>query len=216
MSSRPGAHIISEHEELNRVLPHVKNIVKQFPRAILSIDTIHATVADECLQAGAHIINDISAARFDARMLPAVAAHRAPFIAMHMQGLPADMQQNPHYQNVTAELMDFFAERIEACTQAGITDVIIDPGFGFGKTLHHNYTLLRNLRYFTQLGVPVLAGISRKAMVYKTLGTHAADALNGTTAANTIALINGANLLRVHDVKQAREAVQIFAAYKGA
>ena len=215
MSSRPGAEIITEEEELKRVLPHVQNIINKFPEAILSIDTIRAKVADECLKASAHIINDISSGRFDEAMLTTVAKHKSPYIIMHMQGLPNNMQQNPQYQNITTEVLDFFAERIAACRNAGISDVILDVGFGFGKTIEHNYTLLRNLKYFANLNLPILTGVSRKGMIYKTLGVNAEQALNGTTVANTIALMNGTNLLRVHDVKEAKEAVKILAAYKG-
>ena len=210
MSSRPGAEIITEEEELKRVLPYLKSLVSQFPAAIISIDTIRAKVADECLQAGAHIINDISAARFDNEMIAVAVKHKAPVILMHMQGLPADMQKQPQYNNVVTEVMDFFAERVNACRQAGVTDIILDPGFGFGKTVEHNYALLRNLKYFSQLNLPVLAAVSRKSMITKPLGIKPADALNGTTAANMIALMNGAKLLRAHDVKEAVECVKIF------
>ncbi len=209
MSSRPGAEIISAAEELGRVLPHVTNILARFPQAILSIDTVHASVAEACLKAGAHIINDISAGRIDAAMLTTVARHWAPYIIMHMQGLPNTMQQNPVYENVITEVMDFFAERINAGRQAGILDIVIDPGFGFGKTVEHNYTLLRNLGYFGNLGLPVLAGVSRKSMICKVLKVNPEHALNGTTAVNTIALLNGAHILRVHDVKEAVEVVKI-------
>ncbi len=216
MSSRPGAEIIPEEEELKRVLPHIKNIAQKFPLAILSVDTIRAKVADESLKAGAHIINDISAGRFDKAMIPTVAKHKVPFVIMHMQGLPNNMQQNPNYENVTTEVMDFFAERISVCRKAGIMDLILDPGFGFGKTIEHNYTLLRNLKYFPNLNLPILAGVSRKGMIYKTLGVNAEQALNGTTSANTIALMNGAHILRVHDVKEAAEAVKIVGQLKQA
>lgn len=215
MSSRPGAAVISADEELQRILPHIQAIVKQFPQAIVSIDTIHAKTASETLQAGAHIINDISAGRYDAEMLNTVAEYKAPYIAMHMQGLPADMQHSPQYSNVLVELMEFMRERIAACKAAGITDVIIDPGFGFGKTVEHNYTLLRNLRSFDVFNLPILAGVSRKSMICKVLGVNPDKALNGTTAANTLALLNGAQILRVHDVKEAVEAVKIYKAYRG-
>lgn len=210
MSSRPGAQIISEEEEWKRVVPNVMTIIKKFPQAILSIDTVNAKVAADSLDAGAHLINDISAGRLDAQMIPVVAKHKAPFIIMHMQGMPADMQKSPQYLNVTTEVMDFFAERINACRTAGILDLILDPGFGFGKTVAHNYTLLRNLKYFGQLNRPLLAGLSRKSMICKPLGVSPENALNGTTATNMIALINGAKILRVHDVKQAVECVKIY------
>ncbi len=214
MSSRPGAEIIPAEEELQRVLPHIKNIVQQFPDAVISIDTIRSKVADECLRAGAHIINDISAGRFDSEMIPVVAKHKAPFTIMHMQGLPADMQKQPEYKNVTTEIMDFFAERIAVCRKAGILDTVVDVGFGFGKSVEHNYTLLRNLNYFAQLNVPILAGVSRKSMICKILGVNPENALNGTTAANTMALMKGANILRVHDVKEAKEVVKLFSSLK--
>lgn len=209
MSSKPGAEIISEEEELKRVLKPVERILEKFPEVIVSIDTIHARVADECLQRGAHIINDISAGRFDADMISVVAKYKVPFVLMHMQGLPSDMQKNPVYENVITELLDFFAERIKVCRHAGINDLILDVGFGFGKTTEHNFTLLRNLKLFGTFNLPVLAGVSRKGMIYKTIGIKVEDALNGTTVANTIALMNGANILRVHDVKEAREAIAL-------
>lgn len=214
MSSRPGAEVISLTEELQRVIPAIQSISKQFPDAIISIDTIRSEVAWQALQAGAHIINDISAGRFDANMLKVVAAAKAPYIIMHMQGMPADMQLNPQYNNVLTEVTDFFTERIAACRAAGITDLIIDPGFGFGKTVEHNYTLLRNLKYLKQLGLPILAGVSRKSMICKVLGVNPDKALNGTTAVNTIALMNGANILRVHDAREAKEAIKIIEQYK--
>lgn len=215
MSSRPGAAIISADDELQRVLPYVQSIVRHFPQATISIDTIHAKTAAETIQAGAHIINDISAGRYDADMLPTVAKHKVPYVIMHMQGMPADMQQNPQYNDVLIEVIEFMRERVAACVAAGITDVVIDPGFGFGKTVAHNYTLLRNLRNFDVFNLPILAGVSRKSMVCKVLGVNPNKALNGTTAANTLALLNGANLLRVHDVKEAVEAIKIYTAYKG-
>jgi dihydropteroate synthase len=209
MSSRPGAEIISAEEELKRVIAPLKSLVQHFPKAIISVDTIHAKVAEKSLQIGAHIINDISAGRFDKEMLPAVSKHRAPFIIMHMKGLPSDMQREPHYENVTTEVMDFFAERIEACRNVGINDPILDPGFGFGKSIGHNYTLLRNLSYFAQLNLPLVAGVSRKGMICKVLGINPEDALNGTTIVNTIALMRGAHILRVHDVKEAKQAIKV-------
>jgi dihydropteroate synthase len=209
MSSRPGAEIISAEEELKRVIAPLKSLVQHFPNAIISVDTIHAKVAEESLGIGAHIINDISAGRFDEGMLSVVSKHRAPFIIMHMKGLPSDMQREPHYENVTPEVMDFFAERIEACRKTGINDTILDPGFGFGKSIAHNYTLLRNLSYFAQLNLPVVVGVSRKGMICKVLGVNPEDALNGTTIVNTIALMKGAHILRVHDVKEAKQAIKV-------
>lgn len=216
MSSRPGAEIISPQEELSRVLPAVELIAKQFREAIISIDTIHASVAEACLQAGAHIVNDISGGRYDAAMLRVVAQHKAPFVIMHMQGLPQTMQQQPTYKNVSVEVMQFFDERIKACLQAGLTDLILDPGFGFGKTLEHNYELLNKMPLLTSLGFPLLVGVSRKSMITKLLGVSANEALNGTTALNTIALMQGAAILRVHDVKEAMQTVAIYRQLKAA
>jgi dihydropteroate synthase len=210
MSSRPGAEIISEEKELERVLLHVQNILKHFPNAIISIDTIHASVAEECIKAGAHIINDITAGRFDSNMIGVVAKHKVPFVIMHMQGMPNTMQQNPQYENVVNEVMDFFAERISVCRNAGITDLILDTGFGFGKTIEHNYTLLRNLKQFSTFNLPLLTGVSRKGMITKLLNIKPEDALNGTTVLNTIALMNGTSVLRVHDVKEAKQAVKLY------
>jgi dihydropteroate synthase len=212
MSSRPGAEIISEEEELRRMVPSLEKIVQRFPECILSVDTIRAKVAGEALGMGAHIVNDISGGRFDEAMLATVAKWKAPFVIMHMQGLPANMQQNPHYENVVTEVYDFFRERIKNCSESGITDIILDPGFGFGKSIEHNYALLRELRYFTNLRLPLLAGLSRKSPICKVLKVNPEKALNGTTAANMIALMNGANILRVHDVKEAKEAIGIFEA----
>ena len=209
MSSRPGAEIISEEEELNRLLPALESLTSRF-KTIISIDTIRASVADACLKAGAHIINDISAGRFDRQMIPVVAQHGAPFVIMHMQGLPATMQQQPQYENVTTEVMQFLSERIKACNEAGISQLILDPGFGFGKTMEHNYALLKNLHTFQQLKLPLLAGVSRKSMICKVLEVNPAQALNGTTAVNMVTLMNGANILRVHDVKEAMETVKIY------
>jgi len=216
MSSRPGAQIISATEELKRVLPVVKTLIKSFPDAILSVDTIHSAVAASVLDAGAHIINDISAGRYDVNMIETVARHHAPFVIMHMQGLPADMQHAPHYHDVVTEVYDFFLERISICRQAGIKDTILDPGFGFGKTVEHNYQLLRSLSYFSNLNLPVLAGLSRKSMVCKVLHVNPENALNGTTAANMLALLNGAQILRVHDVREAVECIKIHKAYQTA
>ena len=213
MSSRPGASILSSHEELGRILPVVQSIASQLPEAIISVDTVWAQTAETTLQAGAHIINDISAGRYDAPMIATVARYGAPFIIMHMQGLPADMQKEPHYDNVVSEIYDFFMERIKACREAGITDTILDPGFGFGKTVEHNYSLLRHLSYFGNLNQPILAGLSRKSMICKVLHVNPGHALNGTTAANMLALANGARILRVHDVKEAAECIGIWNAY---
>ena len=209
-STRPGSERINADEELKRVLPVIESLVKKFPGTFISIDTYHSEVAKQAVHAGAHIVNDISAGSMDAAMIPTVAAFKnVPYICMHMKGEPQHMQDLAVYEDVVKEVLDFFIIKTEACRLAGINDVIIDPGFGFAKNSSHNFTLLKNLAIFKMLHRPILAGLSRKATVYKTLGITAAEALNGTTVLNTIALMNGANILRVHDVKEAREAVEL-------
>jgi dihydropteroate synthase len=208
-SSRPGAKHISEEEELRRIVPVVKLLLKQFPETLISIDTFRGKIAKETIEIGAALINDISGGTMDSNMFETVAKLQVPYILMHMKGTPQDMQKNPRYENVTTELMSFFAEQIFKLHQLQLNDVLIDVGFGFGKTLEHNYQLLKDLALFKNLDVPILAGVSRKSMLYKPLHTSAKEALNATTSANTIALLNGANILRVHDVKEAVEAVKI-------
>jgi len=208
-STRPGSVQVGAEEEAKRVLPAIEAIHRQFPETIISIDTYHASVAKAAVDAGAAIVNDISGGMMDASMLSTVAALNVPYICMHMKGTPETMQQNPVYDDITKEVLDFFIERIDTCRRAGINDIIIDPGFGFGKTIEHNFMLLKNLGVFKILGKPILLGISRKSTIYKTLGVSANEALNGTTVLNTIGLQNGANILRVHDVKEAMEAVKL-------
>ena len=208
-SSKPGASHISEEEELQRILPAVSAIIKEFPETIISIDTFRSTIAKETVAIGAALINDISGGTLDEKMFETVAKLQVPYILMHMKGTPQNMQKNPTYGNITTELISFFAEQIFKLHQLNLKDVVIDVGFGFGKTLEHNYQLLKDLSLFKNLDVPVLAGISRKSMLYKPLNISAKEALNATTAANTIALLNGANILRVHDVKEAVEAINI-------
>ncbi len=215
-STRPGSVRINADEELKRAIPVIEAILKIHPTAIISIDTYHSKVALEAVNAGACIVNDISAGNFDEAMLKTVATLKVPFVAMHMQGSPETMQLQPVYKNVVTEVLDFFIAKINACKNAGIQDVIIDPGFGFGKTIPHNFQLLKNLSVFNMLDKPILAGLSRKGTIYKTLGITAAESLNGTTCLNSIALMNGATILRVHDVKEAKEAVTLFTAYKNA
>lgn len=216
LSTRPGSKSISADEEMDRVLPVIKNIHAAHPHCIISIDTYYSSVAAAAVHAGASIVNDISAGNLDGDMLSTVAELRVPYICMHMKGTPESMQQEPVYGNVAEEVLDFFIAKIDACKKAGINDIIIDPGFGFGKTIEHNFQLLKKLGVFSITGKPILAGLSRKSSVYKTLGVTAADALNGTTVLNTMALLNGAAILRVHDVKEAKEAVKLFNAYKKA
>lgn len=208
-SSRPGAKDIAINEETDRLLPVVESLVKTFPEAIISIDTFRATVARDTIEAGAHIINDISAGDMDGQMFETVAKLQVPYIMMHMQGTPQNMQQNPTYRNVLLEVIDYLAKKVAALKALHIHDVIIDPGFGFGKTIEHNYDLLKQMEAFKIFKLPFLAGFSRKGMIYKTLGTTAAEALNGTSVLNTIALQKGAGILRVHDVKEAVECVRL-------
>ncbi len=210
MSSRPGAAIISAEEELQRVLPVIDAIIKNFPEAILSIDTVRAAVARQSVEAGAALINDISAGRMDEKMYPTVAELGVPYVLMHMQGTPRTMQQAPVYENVCLEVLDFFIEEVGKLRALGVKDLILDPGFGFGKTLSHNYQLLKHLHVFQILELPILVGISRKSMVYKPFGGSAKEALNGTTALHLVALQQGAKLLRVHDVKEAMEVIHLW------
>ncbi|MGN7988062.1 dihydropteroate synthase [Pedobacter sp. 22226] len=208
-SSRPGAKDISAEEETDRLVPVVEVLAKEFPEAVISIDTFRAKVAEATILAGAHIINDIASGDMDEKMFETVAKLQVPYIMMHMQGTPQNMQQNPVYNNVLLEVIDYLAEKVAALKALHIHDVIIDPGFGFGKTTDHNYELLNRMEAFKIFKLPVLVGFSRKGMIYKTLGTTAADALNGTTVLNTIALQKGANILRVHDVREAVECVRL-------
>ena len=208
-SSRPGAKHISEEEELKRILPVIKLLVKNFPEIIISVDTFRSKIAKETITNGAAIVNDISGGKMDNKMFETVAKLQVPYILMHMLGTPQNMQKNPIYNDVTKEIISFFAAQIYKLHQLKLNDIIIDVGFGFGKTIAHNFEILQNLSLFKNLDVPILAGISRKSMLYKTLDISAQEALNATTSANTIALLNGANILRVHDVKEAVEAVKI-------
>ena len=212
-STRPGSERISVDEELSRVVPVIESLNREFPTAIISIDTFYSRVASESVAAGASLVNDVSFGSYDEEMLSVVAKLCVPYVCMHSQGTPDIMQNKPSYENVTREVLDFFIEKIATCHVAGIKDVIIDAGFGFGKTIKHNLELLRNLSVFKMLDKPILLGISRKSTIYKTLNTTSDDALNGTTVLNTIGLLNGANILRVHDVKEAREAVLLVQEY---
>ena len=215
LSSRPGSDAGDEQEETVRVVPMVEAIHRRFPDALISIDTWRAGVARIAVDAGAGMVNDIGAGTLDPAMLSTVAKLGVPYIAMHMQGTPKTMQADPRYTDVVAEVTRFLSERISAARRAGIADVIIDPGFGFGKTTAHNYALLGALSRMAALGVPLLTGLSRKRMINDVLGTKPEDALNGTTVLNTIALLNGASVLRVHDVKEAREVVRLVATVRG-
>lgn len=207
-STRPGAAFVDEKEELGRLSWAVELIRKYYPEVAVSIDTFRAKVAEEIITClGPVIVNDISGGTMDDGMFEMVAKTGVPYMMMHIQGTPQTMQKNPVYQDVVAEVRDFFTERIKQLNALGFDNIILDPGFGFGKTLAHNYELMNHMEIYQELGYPVLVGISRKTMIYKLLGGTAQDALNGTTVLNTIALMKGANILRVHDVKEAREAV---------
>lgn len=212
-STRPGSETISVDEELSRVVPVIESLAEKFPDAIISIDTFYSKVAAASIAAGASIVNDVSFGSRDKEMLAVVAGLGVPYVCMHAKGEPDTMQHKPSYENVTREVLDFFIEKTDACRNAGITDVIIDPGFGFGKTIAHNLELLKNLSIFSMLDKPILLGISRKSTIYKTLNTTSDEALNGTTVLNTIGLLNGANILRVHDVREAIEAIRLVEAY---
>ncbi|MBN8673615.1 MAG: dihydropteroate synthase [Chitinophagales bacterium] len=213
-STRPGSEKLSAEQELERIIDPITAINTHFPDTFISVDTYYAEVVKEAIAAGASIVNDISAGSMDGKMISTVAALQVPYVLMHMQGTPQTMQQQPIYENVTKEVLDFFIQKKDELQQAGIHDVIIDPGFGFGKTIAHNFELLRNLSVFKMLDAPLLLGISRKSTIYKTLDIAAEQALNGTTVLNTIGLMNGAGILRVHDVKEAKEAINLFSNYQ--
>jgi dihydropteroate synthase len=211
-SSRPGAKDISIAEEIERVIPAIKNLVRHFPNAIISIDTFRSEVADRAVNEGAKIINDISGGALDDQMIKTAARLNVPYIFMHMKGSPQTMNQLSHYDNLMKEIITYFHQRLSIMKAQGIKDIIIDPGFGFAKTREHNFELLNQLDSLKIFGRPILAGLSRKSMVWKTLGIEPEDALNGTTMLNTIALTKGANILRVHDVREAMEVIKLWEA----
>ena len=209
-SSRPGAENVSMEEEMSRLRNGLEIIRKHHPEAIVSVDTFRADVAKMCVEEyGVAIINDISAGQMDKAMFPTIAQLGIPYIIMHMKGTPQDMQVSPKYEHFLKEIFYYFSERVQKLRDLGVKDIIIDPGFGFGKTLEHNYELLNHLEEFSLFELPLLVGVSRKSMIYKLLGTTPEEALNGTTALHTIALLKGANILRVHDVKEAVESIKI-------
>ena len=208
-SSRPGAALIQADDELLKLLPIIKLLKTEIPEIIISIDTFWAKTANECIGAGAQIINDISAGEMDENMFDTIAKLKVPYIIMHMQGTPQNMQENPTYNNVVTEVISYFDKKITLLKAKGVEEIIIDPGFGFGKTLAHNYQLLNALDQFNQFELPVLIGTSRKSMIYKLLDTKPQEALNGTSVTNTMALQKGASILRVHDVKEAMECIKI-------
>ena len=209
-STRPGSTRVTEDDELNRVITAVETVAKNFPLALISIDTFYSKVARLAVEAGACVVNDVSAGTIDNEMIATVASLKVPYVLMHMQGDPHTMQQAPSYKNVVTDVFDTLNKDLNRCRKAGITDVIIDPGFGFGKTIEHNFELLNNLPTFKTLNCPLMAGLSRKSTIYKTLGVPVEESLNGTTVLHTIALMKGAQILRVHDVKEARQAVILY------
>lgn len=213
-SSRPGSTPVSEEIELERLLPAIKLIQKNTKNLKISIDTFRANVAEECIKNGAHIINDISAGEKDLKMFETIINLDVPYIMMHMQGDSKNMQVNPKYEDVNSDIISFFEKKVKHLNKKGFKKIIIDPGFGFGKTIEHNYEILKNLKRFKELNLPILAGLSRKSMIYNLLETSAEEALNGTSIVNTISLLNGANILRVHDVKQAVECIRIYSMIK--
>jgi dihydropteroate synthase len=211
-SSRPNATNISEEEELQRVIPAIEKVTTDFPEANISIDTFRSVVAQSAIEAGACIINDISGGTLDDEMYETVAKNQVTYIMMHMRGTPSTMSSLTTYDNVLMEMMDFFLSKINHLQSLGVSDIILDPGFGFAKTTDQNYHILKNLQYFKQLKLPLLAGISRKSMIYKSLSISAEEALNGTSVLNTLALSGGAQILRVHDVKEAIETIKLYKA----
>ena len=208
-SSKPGAEFVSELEETNRLLPVIDLVLKHFPKTILSIDTFRSNVAKKAIENGAALINDISAGSLDANMMKTVGELQVPYIMMHLRGTPKTMSGLTNYENITKEILFYFSEKIALARSFKINDLIIDPGFGFAKTLEQNYTVLNKLDLFKLLELPILAGISRKSMIYKVLETTAKESLNGTTVLNTLALQKGATILRVHDVKEAMETIKL-------
>ncbi len=209
-SSKPSAEFVSEEEELQRIVPIINLILEYYPETLISIDTFRSEVAQVCIENGAAIINDISAGNLDDNMMETIAKYNVPYIMMHMRGTPETMQKMTSYDNIVKEMLFYFSERVAQARSHGINDLVVDPGFGFAKTLEQNYEVLQKMELFEILELPLLAGVSRKSMIYKTLNSSAEEALNGTTVLNTIALTKGAKILRVHDVKEAMECVTLF------
>lgn len=213
VSSRPGATAVSEEEELRRLIPVLEELALTFPETVLSVDTYRSAVAVKAVKSGAHIINDISAGELDPAMFETIAGLGVPYIMMHMQGTPNHMQVNPVYADVVKDIITYFEYRLEKLCHYGAADVLLDPGFGFGKTIFHNFEILRRLREFAGIGLPIVAGLSRKSMIYKVLDSTPEEALPGTTVLNTLALLNGARILRVHDVREAVETIKLMEVY---
>tara|TARA_B100001094_G_scaffold277409_1_gene286234 strand:+ start:408 stop:1238 length:831 start_codon:yes stop_codon:yes gene_type:complete len=208
-SSRPGAKEVKLKDEIKRVVPTIELIKKEFNETTISVDTFRSEVALQAVNSGASIINDISGGDLDPNMFNCVAELNVPYIIMHMQGNPKNMQNNPLYENVIVEIIENLSKKLFEATEAGVIDVIIDPGFGFGKTIEHNYKILSELSFFKELDCPILVGLSRKSMIYSLLEEKPENVLNGTTCLNTVSILNGANILRVHDVKEAKEVVKL-------
>lgn len=213
VSTRPKAAPVAETEELRRILPALEALRKAFPAALISIDTWRSEVVRQCLPLGIHLVNDISGGQFDDQMWATVGQTNLPYVFTHTQGKPANMQDNPTYQNVSLDICDFFAAQVNTLRGLGVNDILLDPGFGFGKTVAHNFQILHDLEGFRILGCPLLIGLSRKSMIWKTLDSDSTQALHGTTAAHMLALQNGASILRVHDVKPAKDCIRIFNQY---
>ena len=213
-SSKPGAETIPLKEEEKRVIPIIKLINKTFDKTVISVDTFRSEIAEKSLSEGASIINDISGGDLDKNIYQIANKYRAPYIMMHMKGIPSNMQHNPKYENINYEIIKNLSLKIDSAEKKGVSDIVIDPGFGFGKTIQHNYQILNNIKLYTVLKKPILVGVSRKSMIYKLLESNPSEALNGTTSLNTIALINGANILRVHDVKEAKEVIKLYSFLK--
>ena len=208
-STRPGAQFINTNDEIKNVVPIIEALRSHFPNTLISIDTFNSQVADQALMAGANIVNDISCGSFDDKMYKVVAAHNAGYIGMHITGSFETMHEVPKRENIMKDLIDFFEEKKKALAAYGIEQWVIDPGFGFGKTIEENFTMVKELKQLKVLGLPILLGVSRKSSIYKTLNITADDAINGTTVVNTVGLLNGAHILRVHDVKEAKEAIDL-------
>jgi dihydropteroate synthase len=209
-STRPGASEVTEEEEIKRVIPAVEWIAEAFPSVLISVDTFRSNVARAAVLAGAHLVNDISAGNLDSKMLETVGQLDVPYVAMHMRGNPKTMLEKTNYSDILVEIMNYFSEKVASCKANGIKDIIVDPGFGFAKTVEQNFKILRNLEYFLALSLPILVGVSRKSMIYKTLGISPEEALNGSTALHMYALCKGANILRVHDITEAKETLNLY------
>tara|TARA_B110000003_G_scaffold274329_1_gene314055 strand:+ start:2599 stop:3369 length:771 start_codon:yes stop_codon:yes gene_type:complete len=209
-TSKPGSEKISAVKEKKILFPILETLIKEFPNSFFSIDTYRSEIAEESIKIGASIINDISGGKFDKNMFKVISKYKVPYIMMHIKGKPNTMQLNPKYENVVVEILNFFIKQTKIAHDNGITDIIVDPGFGFGKSLNHNYELLKSLSLFKEINCPVLIGVSRKSMIYNVINKDSNQALNGTTVLNTFGLMNGANIIRVHDVKEAKECISLW------